>query len=328
MSLSLTLACQAYDRVQPILAGDVQIKGVDLTFLDLPVEETFFRMLTNHEFDVAEMSLSSYVLTLGRDAPFVAVPVFPSRAFRHSGIYVRSDSPWESPQELRGARIGVPEYQITAAVWIRGIMQEFYDLPIDSASYYTGGVDQPGRTEKVAIEAPEGVSITPIPPTATLSDMLVEGELDAVYSARNPGPFNRRTGQIRRLFRDPQGEEKSFFDRTGIFPIMHTLVVRRDVYERNPWVATELVKAFTRSKDITLEKAGETAALNYALPWAWAESEELRESFGPDWWPYGVANNESVLDKFLTYSHGQGLADRKYAPAELFAPETLEQVKV
>lgn len=328
MSLNLTIACQAYDRVQDIRSGDVQVKGVNLNFLDLPVEETFFRMLQNQEFDIAEMSLSSYVLTMRETSPFVAIPVFPSRAFRHSAIYVREDSTFESPSDLRGARIGIPEYQITAAVWLRGIMEEHYDLPVDSVSYFTGGIDEAGRTEKIPFEAPRGVSITAIPAQTTLSEMLVSGELDAVYSARNPGPFNERNGTVRRLFRDPKTEEKKFFQETGIFPIMHTMVVRRDLYQRHPWVATELLKAFTKAKDLTLSRASETAALNYILPWCWDEVEEIRGDFGSDWWPYGLEGNEVTLKKFLAYSHKQGLAKRLYEPADLFAPETLEMVKV
>lgn len=324
-----TMACQAYDRMQPLRDGTVRVGGARLNFLDLPVEETFFRMLRHHEFDVAELSLSSYVLTLAQGAPFVAVPVFPSRAFRHSGIYVRADSPIEDPADLNGATIGVPEYQITASVWIRGILAEHHGLPVSSVRYRTGGLDQPGRVEKLRLNLPPDIDVQPIGPTDTLSRLLVDGELDAVYSARNPGPFNTPGGGgIRRLFREPQAVELEYHAKTGIFPIMHTLVIRRDVHERNPWLAGELVKACQVAKEVGLAGIGETAALRYALPWLWVEAERTRAALGENWWPYGLAPNRTTLETFLRYSHEQGLAARRYDPQELFAPESLSAVVV
>ena len=324
-----TMACQSYDRMQPLREGSVRLGGAELNFLDLPVEETFFRMLKFGEFDIAELSLSSYVLTLGQGAPFVAVPVFPSRAFRHSGIYVREDSPLHDLAELTGARVGVPEYQITAAVWIRGILAEHHGVPVGSVRYRTGGLDEPGRTEKVRLDLPPDVEVTPIGPGETLSQLLLDGDLDAVYSARNPGPFNTPGGGgLRRLLADPAGAERAYHAATGIFPIMHTLVIRREVYEQHRWLARELVKACVAAKDLGLAGIGETAALRYALPWLWSEVERTREVLGDDWWPYGLAANRTTLSTFLRYSHEQGLAGRRYEPEELFAPESLATVVV
>jgi len=323
------MACQGYDRMQALRDGSVPVAGARLNFLDLPVEETFFRMLKFGEFDIAELSLSSYVLTLGPDAPFVAVPVFPSRAFRHSAIYVREDSPLTDPAQLAGCTVGVPEYQITAAVWIRGILAEHHGLDIASVRYRTGGLDEPGRVEKVPLNLPADVDVAPIGEGATLSRMLLDGELDAVYSARNPGPFNTPGGGgIRRLFPDPERVERDYHARTGIFPIMHTLVIRSEVYAEHRWLARELVKACARAKDIGLAGIGETAALRYALPWLWAEVERTRDALGPDWWPYGLQPNRATLETFLRYSYEQGLAPTRYAPEELFAPETLAEVVV
>jgi 4,5-dihydroxyphthalate decarboxylase len=325
----LTLACQAYDRMQPLRDGTVRVAGVELNFLDLPVEETFFRMLRFAEFDVAELSLSSYVLTLGRDAPFVAVPVFPSRAFRHSGVYVRADSPMTDLADLAGTTVGVPEYQITASVWIRGILAEHHGVPVASVRYRTGGLDEPGRVEKVRLDLPPDVEVAPIGPADTLSRLLLDGQLDAVYTARNPGLFNRPGGGgLRRLLADPAAAERAYHARTGIFPIMHTLVIRRDVYERHRWLARELVKACTEAKRVGLAGIGETAALRYALPWLWAEVERTRAALGEDWWPYGLEANRTTLSTFLRYSREQGLADRRYEPEELFAPESLAEVVV
>ena len=324
-----TMACQAYDRMQPLRDGSVRIGGGTLNFLDLPVEETFFRMLKFGEFDIAELSLSSYVLTLDQGAPFVAVPVFPSRAFRHSAVYVRSDSPLTDPAELAGKTVGVPEYQITAAVWIRGILAEHHGLAVPSVRYRTGGLDEPGRTEKVQLDLPGDIDVVPIGPVDTLSQLLLDGELDAVYSARNPGPFNLPDGGgLRRLFTDPATVEREYNARTGIFPIMHTLVIRRDVYEQHRWLARELVKACNTAKAVGLAGIGETAALPYALPWLWSEVERTRAALGDDWWPYGLEANRTTLETFLRYSHEQGLAARRYEPEELFAPESLAAVVV
>jgi 4,5-dihydroxyphthalate decarboxylase len=320
-----TLAAQAYDRFQPLFDGRVQVGGAQLNCLDLPVEETFHRMVAHGEFDVAELSLSTYVLTLSRGAPFVAVPVFPSRAFRHSAVYVPEGSSVTDPAELVGGVVGVPEYQITAAVWVRGILAEHHGLPVTSVRYRTGGLDTPGRVEKVALDLPPDVEVSPIGSTQTLSRMLADGELDAVYSARNPGTLG---AGVRRLFADPPAVESAYFERTGIFPVMHVLVLRRDVHEQHPWLARELVKACEHAKQLGLAGIGETAALPYALPWLWAEAERTRAVLGEDWWPYGLERNRSTLETFLRYSHEQGLADRRYEPEELFAPASLTAVVV
>lgn len=326
MALPLTMAIQAYDRVQPLLDGRVRVAGVDLTVLDLPVEETFFRMVAHQEFDIAELSLSTYVLTLSRGAPFVAIPVFPSRAFRHSGIYVRADSPVHDPSDLAGGIVGVPEFQVTAAVWIRGTLAEHHGLPVDSVRYRTGGLDTPGRVEKVPFEPRDGIEVEPIDPKRTLSELLVSGEIDALHSPRNPRPL--ATGQVRRLYDDAPAVEAQYFEKTGIFPIMHVLVLRRELYERHRWLATELLKACNAAKTVGLAGIGETAALPYALPWLWAEVERTQASLGHNWWPYGLEANRPNLATFLRYSHEQGLADRLFRPEELFAPETLNSVVV
>lgn len=325
----LTLACHPYDRTQALRDGTVRARGIDLNFLPLPVEETFYRMMRFREFDAAEMSLSSYVLTLP-DGPFVAIPVFPSRAFRHSAIYVRADSGLvDHPDRLAGCTVGIPEYQITAAVWIRGILQEHFGLDHTSVRYRTGGLDMPGREEKVTLKLPDNVDVRPIPANRTLSEMLVAGELDAVYSARNPGPFNQPGhGGLRRLFADSAGQEQEYARRTGIFPIMHTLVLRREIYEGDPWIAQELLLACERSKAIVAGQFAETAALNCMLPWSADHVRRTTELLGDDWWPYGLDANHAALQTFLRYSHEQGLAVHEFAPAELFAPETLARVVV
>ncbi|HXZ72997.1 MAG TPA: ABC transporter substrate-binding protein, partial [Streptosporangiaceae bacterium] len=224
--LAITLACGDYDRTRALADGRVRVEGADLTVLALGPEEIFFRMVRFGEFDVAELSLSTYVLTAQQGAPFVAIPVFPSRAFRHSGIYVHSEAGVGSPQDLAGRRVGVAEYQLTANVWIRGILAEFHDVPVNRVSYVTGGLHQSGRQEKVAIPTlPEGVEVTACPEGRTLAGMLVTGEIDALYTPRVPRPFLDGDPRVRRLFPDVRAAEESYYRQTQIFPIMHVVAM-------------------------------------------------------------------------------------------------------
>jgi 4,5-dihydroxyphthalate decarboxylase len=319
----LTLACWDYDRTEPLRDGRIRPDGIDLTYLSLPVEETFFRMARYREFEAAEMSLSSYTLTLFKDAPFVAIPVFPSRAFRHNGVYVHADSGIERPEDLRGRLVGVPEYQVTAAVWIRGILAEYHGVPVESVRYRTGGLHRTGRVEKLTLDLPESVEVAPIPAGRTLTGMLVNGEIDALYTPRTPGPYASGDPRVRRLFADPAAVEADYFARTGIFPVMHVVVLRRDVYGARPWVARSLYTAFERARVETARRMEETAASRYMLPWLYAEAERTRRLMGEDFWTYGLEGNEATLSTFLRYSHEQGLASRLLSPSDLFAPETL-----
>lgn len=327
--LPLTLACWNYDRTRALLDGRIRPDGIDLNYLDLPVEETFFRMLRHREFDVAEMSLSSYVVSLFADAPpFVAIPVFPSRFFRHSCIYVHAASGIRRPQDLVGRKVGTPEYQMTAPVWIRGILADAYAVPVESVTYLTGGLEQAGRPEKLTLDLPPGIRVQPIGPGQTLAAMLAAGEIDALHTARTPSSFRDGTGRVTRLFEDFPAVEREYFRATRIFPIMHTVVIRRDVYERHPWVAQSLYKAFCAAQREAYDELGHTAALKTMLPWLPAHLEETRREMGDDFWPYGLAPNRDTLATFLRYSHAQGLSRRLLTPEALFAPETLEAFKV
>jgi 4,5-dihydroxyphthalate decarboxylase len=291
----------------------------------MPVEETFFRMLRHKEFDASEISLSSYVISLSQpDAPFIAIPVFPSRFFRHNSIFVNADSGIEKPQDLIGKRIGCPEFQITAAVWIRGILSDEYGVPPTSVTYFTGGGEEPNRTEKIKLALPKEFDVRPIGPGKTLSAMLRDGEIDALYTARKPSSYDGPDGRVRRLFPDFKSVEADYLRRTSIFPIMHTVVLKRSVYEADRWMAQSLLKALTAAKDIALKGLSETAALKASLPWAVDHYEEAVALMGQDYWPYGFEANRRVLSTFLRYSHEQGLSPRLYEPEEIFAPETLE----
>jgi 4,5-dihydroxyphthalate decarboxylase len=327
-NLKLSLACWNYDRTRALLEERVRPDGIDLTYVNLPVEETFFRMLRHQEFDVAEMSLSSYVLSLFRDdRPFVALPVFPSRSFRHSCIYVHSGSGIARPADLVGKRVGTPEYQMTAPVWIRGILAEHYGVPVTSVTYVTGGEEEPGRPEKLPLDLPPDIRVERIGPDQTLSAMLARGDIDALYTARMPSSF-RAGATVRRLFHDFAAVERDYFRQTAIFPIMHTVVIRRDVYERNRWVAQSLSKAFRAAQQETYADLAETAALKTMLPWLTAHLEDTRAEMGDDFWPYGIERNRATLATFLRYSYDQGLAKRLLEPEALFAPESLESFKI
>jgi 4,5-dihydroxyphthalate decarboxylase len=327
--LPITLACWNYDRTQALLDGRVRPDGIDLNYLSLPVEETFFRMLRHREFDAAEMSLSSYVMSLfTADRPFVAIPIFPSRFFRHSCIYVHAGAGIDSPAQLVGRTVGTPEYQMTAPVWIRGILADGYGVPVDSVEYVTGGLEETGRAEKLPLDLPPGIHVRPIGADETLSAMLARGAIDALYTARTPSSFHDGSGRVRRLFADFPSVEREYFRRTGIFPIMHTVVIRRDVYERHPWVAQSLAKAFAASQRLAYDELGHTAALKTMLPWLVAHVEETRREMGADFWPYGLERNRSTLATFLRYSHEQGLSRRALAPEELFAPETRQSFRI
>lgn len=327
--LQLSLACWNYDRTRALQESRVQVDGIDLTYLDLPVEETFFRMLRNREFDVSEMSLSSYTLSLFReDPPFIAIPVFPSRFFRHSCIYVHSESGIREPRDLIGKRIGNPEYQMTAPVWIRGIMSDEYGVPITSAIYLSGGEEEPGRDEKIALSLAPEIRVEAIPRTKTLSRMIESGEIDALYTARAPSTFHSGDGSVRRLFPDYRTVEQNYYKKTGIFPIMHVIAIRRAVYEKNPWVAQSLYKAFLIAQKEAYQDLHETAALKTMLPWAVHHVEEVERLMGSDYWAYGLDSNVHVLNTFLRYSYAQGLSKRQLTAKELFAKETLESFKI
>ncbi len=327
--LRLTMACWDYDRTRALLEGRVPIDGIELTYLNLPVEETFFRMLRYREFDVAELSLSSYTVSLFREnPPFIAIPVFPSRFFRHSCIYINRDSGIREPKDLIGKRIGSPEYQMTAPVWIRGILNDEYQVPVASGHYFTGGEEEPGRPEKLALSLPPHIRVQPIAETQTLSKALENGEIDALYTARMPSTYRNGSGRVCRLFEDYHAVERAYYLKTRIFPIMHAIAIRREIYERNPWVARSLYKAFLEAQRMVYQDLEETAALKFMLPWLHQHVAETQQTMGRDFWPYGLDANLAVLNTFLRYHFEQGLSQRQLAPRELFAPETFESFKI
>lgn len=327
--IRLTLACWDYDRTRALQDGRVQVEGVDLTYLPLRVEETFWRMLRYQEFDAAEISMGSYLMAREKGAPrFIAIPVFPSRAFRHSCIYINTGAGIKAPGDLAGKQVGVPEYQITMAIWARGILQHEYGVKPDRMKWFTGGEEHPGREDKIRHVLPQGIDIRPIGPDQTLSSMLERGEIDAMISAHIPSPFVRRSPAVRRLIPNFREVEIDYYRRTKIFPIMHAVALREEVYEKYPWVAQNLCKAFSASKRLCQESMYEFSALKYMMAWSIAEMEEEREIFGEDLWPYGLEANRHVLGTLVQYAHEQGLIKQALELKELFAPNTLEDFKI
>lgn len=309
-NLKLTLACGRYDRTQPLIDGRVEPEGVDLTFLPLRPGETFWRMLNHGEFDVSEMSLSSYtILRSEGDTRFIAIPIFPSRIFRHSAIYLRADSKFELPQELKGKRIGVGDYQMTAAVWVRGLLMHEHGVQPGDVTWVTG---RPVRT----IEPPKGIRLESMPSDTTLDAMLERGEIDALVSVMIPKGLGTT---VRRMFRNPRAVERDYFRKTRIFPIMHTLVLQTRLYEENPWLAISFYRAFCRARDIAFRRMYDTDALTVSLPWVIDEVEASRDIFGPQIWDYSIEGSRPTLDALVAYLHEQQLTRRQMNVEELFA---------
>lgn len=327
--LNLSFACWGYDRTAALADGSVRPDGIDLNAQTLEVEEIFFRMLRNREFDIAEMSLSSYCVTLGREnPPFIAIPVFPSRFFRHSCIFLSAKSGIRSVQDLVGKRIGVPEYQMTAPVWIRGMLNDEYGIDPTSVTYLTGGEEQPGRDEKLKLDLPAKFRVEPIGPGQTLSRMLADGEIDALYTARAPSTFYSEPDRVTRLFPNFVEVEKAYYAKSGIFPIMHVVALRRDVYEAHRWIAQALFKAFCTAQVRAYDELMVSASLKTMLPWQIAAVEETIATLGHEWWPYGIERNRQVIETFARYHHEQGLSHRRLTIEEMFAPETFSSFKI
>jgi len=327
--IRLTLACWDYDRTRALQDGRVEVEGVDLTYLPLRVEETFWRMLRYGEFDAAEMSTGSFLMARDKGSPrLIGIPVFPSKTFRHSCIYINTDSGIQKPADMVGKRVGVPEYQITMATWARGILQHEYGVAPEKMKWFTGGEEHPGRQDKVRHNLPPNIDIQAIPADKTLSGMLERGEIDAMISAHMPSPFVRRHPKVRRLIPNFREVEQEYFQRTKIFPIMHTIVIREEVYEKQPWIAQSLFKAFDESKRLCKEAMYEFSALKYMLAWSIDEMEKEREILGDDAWAYGLKPNRHALETLIQYTYEQGLISKRFEVESLFAKSTLEEFKI
>jgi 4,5-dihydroxyphthalate decarboxylase len=328
--LALTLAAGNVDRVRPLVDGRVQPEGIDLNFIPLDAEESFWRMTQFQDFDASEMSGTAYIIERSRPNPrFIAIPVFTSRVFRHNAIYVHAASGITTPEQLRGRRVGLPEYNLTACVWMRGLLQHEYGVHPREVHWLVGGQEQPGRKERAEVKLPADVRVEPIPPDATLNAMLEAGDLDALMAPRIPRPFAAGSPHVRRLFADPWTVEEDYYQRTRIFPIMHLIVLRQEVFAAHPWAAQSLYKAFCQAKAICQREMYDATSLRVALPWLLRELERDRAVMGTaDVWPYGLEASRPTLAAMVQYHAEQGLIPAPLKLESLFAPATLDEFRI
>lgn len=326
--LTLTFATYAYDRMRPVLEGRVAIEGCHVAPVVLTSEDLFPRVVQRAEFDVCEMSMSSHLMQVSRgEAQYTAIPAFASRAFRHDCIYVNVDAGIDKPKDLEGKRVGVPEYQATLCMWVRGILQDDYGVDFRTLKYRNGGINAPGRKERLPLALPGEIDIAPIPEGATLDGLLARGELDAVIAPQVLKCFAAGDARVRRLFADPVAEAKAWHAKTGFFPIMHVVGIHTTLLEEHPGLAARVFAALAEARDVAydeLTQIAEYGSSTFMLPFFASGLAETRALMGDNWWPYGVAANRAELETMFRYSHDQHLAERLLTPADVFAPETLD----
>ena len=327
--IPITIACGDYDRTRAIQDGRVRVEGCDVTYIPLEPEEVFHRTFKFQEFDVSELSFSSYLrITDSGKSDYIGIPAFVSRLFRHSGIYIRTDRGIEKPEDLKGKRIGLPEYQITAVVWMRGILQDEYGVKPTDIHWFQGGQEQPGRTERTPLAPIPGLDLKTIPTDKTLSGMLEAGELDGLFTARAPSCFMRGAPNIAHLFRDTRAAEQAYYKKTGMFPIMHLVGIKKHLVEKNPWLPVSLYKAFLQAKELAMHQVRDVNALAVTLPWLVAEADATTRLMGEDFWRYGVEENRKEIEALARYAHEQGLVQKRLKLEDLFAQSTFEISKV
>lgn len=327
--LEISLSVGNYDRTQAIFDGRAAIEGCDVKAISIEPEEAFHRAFRHEEFDVTEISMSSHMMMTARgDNPYVGIPAFLSRVFRQSGIYVRTDRGIKTPQDLKGRTIGVPEYQITANVWIRGILADEFGVKPGDIQWCRGGVEEPGRGERAPIDLDPSIELRQIPDDKTLSGMLASGEIDGYIGARAPSCFLNGASNVGRLFSNYLDVEKDYFKRTGIFPIMHMVGIRKTLVEKKPWLPVSVYKAFLKSKMLAIKELDEICHLAAMLPWMVHHHNEAKALMGQDYWPYGLDANRKTIDTFSRYHFEQGLSKRRVAPEELFASSALDLSKI
>lgn len=326
--LQLSIAMGDYDRTRALLDGSVQIDGVTPVCMTLSPEEIFFRAFRGVEFDISELSFSSYLVKASKgESPYIAVPVFLSRAFRHTSIWVRKDR-IRKPEDLKGKRVGVPEYQLTANVWARAILQDDFGVKPSDVHWVRGGIDTPGRPEKIKLQLPADVHLENAPEGMTISDMLDRGEIDGFIAPRPPSGAALHNPNVGWLFDDPTATAKDYYRRTGVFPIMHVVGVKKSLAEQHPWLPGAVLKAFTQAKAVALEKLADTSATKVTLPFVEEQLKAARDAMGDDYWAYGVAASRRTLETFVRHHFAQGLSARLMSVDEIFHPATYESYSI
>jgi 4,5-dihydroxyphthalate decarboxylase len=332
--VSITIATWDYDRVRPLMDGRVKVEGCDFNFIVVKPEECFHRAWYHQEFDVTEIGVSGYYVAISRGtergnfgiSPYVAIPVYPSRLFRASAIYIRTDRGIEKPADLRGKKIGVPEYQMTAAVFARGFLSDEYGVKVEDINWMQGGMDNPDRTDKWPNNLPAGFPLRALK-DVSLNQALEEGKIDAAICARAPRAYAAGNPIVRRLFPDFETIEKDYYRRTKIYPIMHLLGIRRSLYEQHPWIARNLYQAFCEAKAITQEELFEITALKIGLPWVVSSAESARKVLGDDIYPYGYESALPTLKAMSRFLMEQHITVRPVDPEELFPATTMSEPK-
>jgi 4,5-dihydroxyphthalate decarboxylase len=348
--IAISMASGAYDRIRAIRDGTVKVEGCAVTYHVVEPNQLFVRNLKNQEFDVSEMSFSTYIALRDQGrSHYTAIPVFLSRAFRHSAIFVRAGRGIESPTDLKGKRIGTPEYFTTMLVWLRGLLSDEYGIAPSDLRWRLGPMEQPARqvhepspdesrnggrsigqqrdrSQQNAISnGGKNVEIETISAGKTLAGMLAAGELDAVFSARPPSCFlhaGEGREQVVRLFPDYRAAEQAYYRKTGVYPLMHAVGIRNSLLEQHPWIAGNLFSAFSRAKDIAVADFEKMSAFALTLPWIEAEYRATQAVLGEDIWPYGVEVNRKAIGTLCRYLHEQGFTTRRMSADELFAPGT------
>jgi 4,5-dihydroxyphthalate decarboxylase len=327
-NLSLSVAVGDYDRNRPLINGVVRIDGVDGVFMTLSPEEIFFRAFRSRDFDICELSLSSFTLrTAMGDCPYVGVPAFVSRMFRHTSIWVRTDR-IKVPADLKGKKVGLPEWQLTANVWARAMLEDDHGVKGSDIHWIRGGIEHAGRPEKITVKLPAGVRMDDAPEGKTISQMLIDGEIDGFMAPRPPSFMTPETRNVGWLFADPVAAATDYFKRTGIFPIMHLIGIRRTLVEKHPFLPLAVFKAFAQSKAAAMAALSDTSATKVTLPFVEERLKEARDLMGDDFWAYGVEPNRKTLEVFLRHHHAQGLSPRVVKVEELFHPSVYETYKL
>jgi 4,5-dihydroxyphthalate decarboxylase len=328
--IQLTFASEDYDHIRELATGRVKPEGIALTHLQLQVEEIFFRFTTTMDWEVSEISMGMFSSLMSQEKqPYIGLPVFPSRVFRHSAVYVRADGKVKKPEDLAGKRIGVPQWSQTACVYVRGWLTDTVGVPLKNVTWFQSGVNDPGRVETAKIRLPEGVKLTFVT-DRSLTKMLLDGELDAVFSAHAPQAFEEGNPNIVRLIPNHREEEEKYFKETGVFPIMHTIAIRRDVYEKNRWIARNLFDAFQEAKRRSVRRLMDVTASHFALPWHDVTTKAIGKSIfaGKEYWPYGIEGSRPTLEAFYRWCYEQGVTARHLKPEDVYAPETLAAFKI
>ena len=327
-NIHLTLAMSDYDQVRDFTKGDIQAQGIDITYLDLIHEEIFFRFLNFREWDISEISFAKYVsLVSQNDQSIKAIPVFPSRVFRLSSLYIHRDGPIKKPEDLSGKIVGIPEWAQTASVYTRGYLTHQVGIPLKDIEWFQAGVNQPGRKEKVELKLPKDIRYRSVP-DRSLDEMLLSKDIDAAMTARPPESFINGNPDVVRLFPDFQAVEEEYWRDTGIIPIMHTIVIKSDILDQYPWVAMNLFKAFESAKQRSIERVFDVASSRFPIPWGFEYASRAKELFGDEYWPYGIEANRTTLEAFLQYAYEQGVCHRHLTPEELFPKEVQSFVRI